>query len=32
MRGLVYNSYNHVSVTYLYIPTIGMPILLQENR
>jgi hypothetical protein len=26
------NSYIHVSVTDLYIPTIGLPILLQENR
>ncbi len=26
------NSYNHVSVSDLYIPTISLPILLQENR
>ena len=26
------NSYIHVSVSDLYIPTIGLPILLQENR
>jgi hypothetical protein len=26
------NSYIHVSVSHLYIPTIGLPILLQENR
>jgi hypothetical protein len=32
LRGLVPNSYIHVSVSDLYIPTIGLPILLQENR
>jgi hypothetical protein len=26
------NSYIHVSVSDLYIPLIGLPILLQENR
>ncbi len=30
--GLSPSSYNHVSVCDLYIPTIGLPILLQENR
>ncbi len=35
LRGHSSNSYNHVSVGaiyILYIPTIGLPILLQENR
>jgi hypothetical protein len=32
LYGLVPNSYIHVSVSDLYIPTIGLPILLQENR
>jgi hypothetical protein len=32
LRGLVPNSYIHVSVSDLYIPTIGLPILTQENR
>jgi hypothetical protein len=32
LRGLVPNSYIHISVSDLYIPTIGLPILLQENR
>jgi hypothetical protein len=32
MRGLVPNSYIHVSVSDLYILRIGLPILLQENR
>ncbi len=32
LRGLVPNSYNHVSVSGLYIPMIGLPIWLQENR
>ncbi len=31
LRGLVPNSYIHVSVSYLYIPRIGLPILLQQN-
>ncbi len=30
--GLVSNSYVHVSVSDLYIPTIGLPILLQEKK
>jgi hypothetical protein len=30
--GLSPNFYIHVSVSDLYIPTIGLPILLQENR
>jgi hypothetical protein len=30
--GLGTNSYIHVSVSDLYIPTIDLPILLQENR
>jgi hypothetical protein len=29
LRGLVPNSFIHVSVSDLYIPTIGLPILLQ---
>ncbi len=32
LRSLRPNSYIHVSVSDYYIPTIGMPILLQENR
>ena len=32
LRGLVPDSYIHVSVTELHIPTIGPPILLQQNR
>ena len=32
LRGLVPNSYIHVSVSVLYIPIIGQPILLQQNR
>jgi|LakMenEpi03Aug12_release.lakeMendotaPanAssembly.Ray.scaffolds.fasta_scaffold833480_3 hypothetical protein len=32
LRGFVPNSYIHVSVSDLFIPTIGLPILLQENR
>jgi hypothetical protein len=32
LRGLSLNSYIHVSVSDLYISTIGQPILLQENR
>jgi hypothetical protein len=31
-RGLVPNSYIHVSVSDLYIPTIGPSLLLQQNR
>ncbi len=31
LRGHSPNSYIHVSVCYLYIPTIGLHILLQEN-
>ena len=31
MRGLVPNSYIHVSVSTLYIPTISPPIFLQQN-
>jgi hypothetical protein len=31
LRGMVPNSFIHVSVSDLYIPTIGLPILLQEN-
>ena len=30
--GLVPNSYIHVSVNDLYIPRIGLPIRLQQNR
>ncbi len=30
--GLISHSYIHVSVSYLYIPTIGPPVLLQQNR
>jgi hypothetical protein len=32
LGGPVPNSYMHVSVSDLYIHTIGLPILLQENR
>ncbi len=32
LRGHSPNSYIHVSVSDLYIPTIGVPILLQENK
>jgi hypothetical protein len=32
LRGLSANSYIHVSVSDLYILTISLPILLQENR
>jgi len=32
LHGLVLKSYIHVSGSDLYIPTIGSPILLQENR
>jgi hypothetical protein len=32
MRGYSPISYIHVSVSDLYIPLIGLPILLQENR
>ncbi len=32
LRGLSPSSYIHVSVSDLYIPMIGLPILLQENR
>ncbi len=32
LRGLVPNSYIHVSVRDLYIHTIGLSIVLQENR
>ena len=32
LRGLVTSSYIHVSVSDLYIPTIGPPILLQQDR
>ena len=32
LRGLVPNSYIHVSVRDLYIPRIGLPIWLQQNR
>jgi hypothetical protein len=31
LRGLSPNSYIHVSVSDLYIPTIGLPIVMQEN-
>jgi hypothetical protein len=31
MRGLSLNFHIHVSVRNLYIPTIGLPLLLQEN-
>jgi hypothetical protein len=32
LRGLVPNSYIHVSVSGLFIPRIGLPIWLQQNR
>ena len=32
MRGLSLNSYIHVSLCDLYMPTIGLPILLQEKK
>ncbi len=32
LRGLVPNAYIHVSVSDLYSPTIGLPILLHDNR
>jgi hypothetical protein len=32
LRGLSPNSYSHVSMSDLYILTIGLPILLQENK
>jgi hypothetical protein len=32
LRGLLPNSYSHVSVSDLYIPLIGMPIWQQQNR
>jgi hypothetical protein len=32
LRGYSLSSYIHVSVGNLYIPLIGLPILLQENR
>ncbi len=32
LRGLVPNSSIHVSVRDLYIPSIGLPIWLQQNR
>jgi hypothetical protein len=32
LRGLVPNSYIHVSVSDLYIPRIGLPIWRQQNR
>ncbi len=32
LRGHSPNSYIHVSVSDLFIPTVGLPILLQENR
>jgi hypothetical protein len=32
LRGYSPNSYIHVSVSDLYIPLIGLPILLKENR
>jgi hypothetical protein len=32
LRGLVPNSYLHVSVSDSYNPTISLPILLQQNR
>jgi hypothetical protein len=32
LRGLDPNFHIHVSVSYLYISTIGPPILLQQNR
>jgi hypothetical protein len=32
LHSLSPNSYIHVSVSDFYIPTIGLPILLQENK
>jgi len=32
LRGFIPNSYNHVSVSNLYIPWVGLPIWLQQNR
>jgi hypothetical protein len=32
LRGHSPNSYIHASVSDLFIPTIGLPILMQENR
>jgi hypothetical protein len=32
LHGLIHNSYIHVSVSDLYIPRIGLPIWLQQNR
>jgi hypothetical protein len=32
LRDLVPNSYIQISVNYLYIPSIGLPIWLQQNR
>ncbi len=32
LRGLVPNSYIHVSVSDVHIPRIGLPICLQQNR
>jgi hypothetical protein len=32
LRGFIPNSYNHVSVSNLYIPRVGLPIWLQQNR
>ncbi len=32
LRGLNPNSYIHVIISGLYNPTIGLPLLLQENR
>ncbi len=32
LRGLIPNSYIYVSVSDLFIPIIGLPILLQQNR
>jgi hypothetical protein len=32
LRGLSHNFHIHVSVSDLYIPTIGPPIFLQQNR
>jgi hypothetical protein len=31
LRGLSPNFHIHISVSHLYIPTIGLPILMQEN-
>jgi hypothetical protein len=31
LRGLSHNFHNHVTVSDLYIPMIGLPIRLQEN-